>query len=176
MNNTVARIHDGGRRLDPTIIQHEITNLLVQFPELAEDLLLRADMIEGATEAHEFLRLVEKKRQEACTMVGAIASNIAELDQRLGRFERREKAMRQLMFKILETADLKRVELPEATLSIRNGPQKVIITNDALIPEILCRIKREPDKTRIGKLLKDGNPVQGAELSNAEPTLSIRTK
>lgn len=163
-------------RLDPALIIHHINCLLVQYPELAEDDQLRADMIEGETDLHEFLRETENRRQNATAMAGAIAATIAQLEQRLGRFERREQAMRRLMHKLMEAADLRKAELPEATLSIRNGTPKVIITDETLIPEILCRIKREPDKQRIGQLLKEGSPVQGAELSNAEPNLTIRTK
>jgi hypothetical protein len=163
-------------RLDPAIVQQQISNLLLQFPELQEDEQLRADMIEGETDAHEFLRVIERKRQDACVLANAIGNHIGELKLRLDRFERREEAMRALAFKIMNVADLKKLELPEATLSIRNGTQKVLITNEAHIPDDLCRIKREPNKTAIKDWLMAGNPVPGAELSNAEPSLSIRTK
>lgn len=164
------------RRLDPTIVKQQIGNLLAAYPELQEDDVLRLDMIEGETEAFEFLRAVEQRRQEAASLAGAIAGNIAELGLRQERFERREKAMRALAFKVLEAADLPKVELPEATLSIRAGQSKVIITDEAVIPDVLCKITRAPDKARIKELLKQGQSVRGAELSNTEPTLSIRVK
>lgn len=162
-------------RLDPNIVRQQIVNLLVQFPELEEDEQLRADMIEGETDLHEFLSMVERKRQDAAELAGAVAGSIAQLELRQGRFERREQAMRSLMFKVLQFAELRKVELPEATVSVRDGVQKVIITDEAIIPDILCRIKREPDKLKIKDLLKSGSPVRGAELSNAEPTLMVRT-
>ena len=162
---------------DVNLVRLQITNLLVQFPELSEDDVLRADMIEAETEMHEFLRDVETRRREAATMAGAIASNIADLELRQQRFERREKSMRALAYKVLEAAEVtKPIELPEATYSIRKGTPKVIVTDESLLPDNLCRIKREPDKTKIKELLTSGSPVKGAELSNAEPTLSISTK
>lgn len=164
-------------RLDPNIIRQQIANLLLQNPELSEDEILRADMIEGETDAFDFLRMVERQRQEAASMAGAIASNTAELGLRQERFERREKAMRALMFKIMEAADIKKAELPEATLSIRNGQQKLV--GDASpysVPAQYTREKLELDKTAIKEALKSGTTVTGFELSNAEPTLSIRTK
>lgn len=163
-------------RLDPNQVRLQIDALILQFPELTEDDILRADMIEAETDLHELLRMLERKRQEACSLAGAIASNIAELGLRQGRFERREQAMRAAMFKIMQWADVRKAELPEATVSIRNGTQRVIITDEANIDDILCRFKREPDKTRIKEMLTTGTSVRGAELSNAEPTLSIRTK
>jgi len=42
----------------------------------------------------------------------------------------------------------------------------VSITNDVMVPDDLCKvvIDRKPDKTAIGKLLKSGEAVPGAEL------------
>jgi hypothetical protein len=164
--------------MSPELIQGQIAMLLAAYPELQEDDILRADMIEGETDAHRFLRMVERRRQEATSFAGAIAANIAELGLRQERYERREKAMRELMFKIMQAGDLRKMELPEATLSVRPGTPKVIVTDDNLIPDALCRFKREPDKTKIKEQLLNGNGhlIPGASLSNAEPVLSIRTK
>lgn len=164
-------------RIDPNIIRQQIANLLVSYPELAEDDVLRADMIEGETEAFEFLGMLERQRQEAAHMAGAIASNIAELGLRQERFERREKSMRALMFKVMEAGDIKKAELPVATLSIRNGQQKLV--GDAepeSVAEEFRRLKIELDRNAIKEALKAGQTITGFELSNAEPTLSIRTK
>jgi hypothetical protein len=164
------------RRLDTALIALQISNLLLANPELVDDEVLRTDMVEGSTEAFELLRELEAKRREACTLAGGIAGTIAELQARLGRFERREQALRSLAFRIMTAADLRKVELPEATLSIVNGQPRVLITDETIIPDVLCRIKREPDKTRIKEMLKDGKEVRGAVLSNSEPHISIRTK
>jgi len=162
-------------RLDPQVIRQQIANLLLQWPELAEDDVLRADMIEGETDAIDFLRQVERKRQEAACMAGAIASNIAEQGLRQARYVRREQVMRELEFKVLQAADLKKAELPEATLSVRAGVPKVIVTDEVALPEQLFRVTRSPDKAAIKEWLAKG-PVPGAEMSNSEPVLSIRTK
>jgi hypothetical protein len=163
-------------RVDTHIVTQQIAALLLAYPELAEDEILRADTIEAETETHGLLRKIEQARQDATAMAGAVATLIAGLELRLGRFERREKAMRELAFKIMQVANLKRIELAEATLSTVNGQQRVIITDESLIPDILCRFKKEPDKTKIKETLKAGNMVPGAALSNAEPHLMIRTK
>lgn len=164
-------------RLDANNVRQQIANLILQNPELAEDEVLRADMIEGETEAFDFLRLVERERQTATSMAGAIASNIAELGLRQERFERREKSMRALMMKIMDAANLRTAILPEATLSIRNGQQKLV--GDAVpdvMPDQFVRTKIELDRAAIKEALKSGAVVTGFELSNAEPILSIRTK
>lgn len=162
--------------LSVEIVRAQINGLILQYPELTEDDQLRADSIEGETDAYDLLRKIEAMRRDAAAMAGACATTIAELELRQGRFVRREQAMRAFAMKLMKTASIRKHEMPEATYSIRNGVSKVIITDENFIPDILCRIKREPDKTKIKKLLTNGNPVRGAELSNAEPTLTINTK
>ena len=163
-------------RLDVDHIRQQISNLLLACPELAEDEILRADMIEGETDANTFLSECERKRVEAKWLAASIEFHQEELDERKKRFERREQAMRNLMFKIMEAADLKKVELPEVTLSIRQGVPKVIITTEELLPLEMWRFTKSPDKTKIKETIQGGTPVAGAEMSNAEPTLSILTR
>lgn len=157
-------------------VRQQITALLLECPELAEDEVLRADMIEGETDAKECLRKLERQRQDTLGLIKGLAIVIEDLHARRGRFERREEAMRRLMHKVLDAADLPKMELPEATLSIRKGTPKVIITEQNDIPDYYIRIKKEPDRTLIGAALKAGSSVPGAVLSNAEPHLSIRTR
>lgn len=163
------------RRIDPAILEQQIKALLEIYPELAEDELFRSDMIEGSTDLVEFLRELEHKRQEAVTMTEAIGETVERLRQRQQRFHRRDEAIRGLMFKMLQVAHLRKMELPEATLSIRLGVPKVIVTDEAALPDEFCRIKREPDKVKIKTGLLDG-AIPGATLSNAEDTLAIRIK
>ena len=102
--------------------------------------------------------------------------NVDALRARAARFERREQAIRDLMFRMLELAHLKKLEMPEATVSVRVGVPKVIVTDEAALPDEFCRIKREPDKGKIKAALAELKPVPGATLSNAEDTLAIRVK
>lgn len=164
-------------RLEASVIQHQIRNLIAQYPEIEEDEQLRADMIEGSTDTDDFLRMIERKRQEASSLAGAVASNIAELGLRQERFERREKAMRDLLMKILEAANLRKRELPEATLSLRAVAPKVVITDETALPDLACKFIRKPDLAKIKELLTDETGVcAGAEMSNGGTTISIRTK
>lgn len=164
--------------LDPTIIRSQIEVLKVTCPEAwddGDDKLLH-DMLEAETDLNEFLTVVEERRQDATAMAGAIATRIAELEQRQRRYEKREQAMRDLAFKMLQAADTKKVELPIATLSTTSGKPKVVIVNEDALGDFYMRTKKEPDKAKIKAALETGEQVPGACLSNAEPYLSIRVK
>lgn len=163
-------------RLDPRVIQQQIANLLLQHPELQEDDVLRADMIEGETEAFEFLSVIVGKILDTNATAAGLDTIIKDLKARQDRMERRDESLRALAFKIMQAADLRKAELAAATLSIRQGNPKVIITDEASVPDDYCRIKKEPNKQAIKAALETGEHIPGAALSNAEPSLTVRIK
>lgn len=164
-------------RLDVQVIRQSIDNLLLQHPELAEDDVLRADMIEGETQAHEFLTQIVRRIENAKGLAAGTSERLAELKARKDRFERREEALRQLAFKVMDAASLPKIELPEATLSLRTGqPALVGETAPEQLPDELCKIKREANRTKIKEELKAGRTVPGFSLSNPAPYLTIRIK
>lgn len=162
--------------LDVKTVQDQITALLLAFPELEEDEVLRADMIEGQTSAFEFLSSIVRKIGSTKALCSGTADYIGELQERKERLERREHALRMLVTKIMNTAELRKAELPEATLSIANGRPKVVIVNEKEIPQEFLRIKTEPDKTRIAAAITAHEHVPGCVMSNAEPVLRIIVK
>jgi len=162
-------------RLDLKYVQDEITALLLGHPELVEDEVLLANSIEGETKAFEFLSRIVRLIGSTQAIISGTADYIGELQERKARLERREHALRTLIFKVMQTAELTKAELPEATLSIRQGGPKVVIVNEREIPDEYMRVRKEPDKTRIKAALSAHEHVNGCVLSNAEPTLAIRT-
>lgn len=165
-------------RLDPTFVRAQIELLRHTHPDIwdADDETLLADMLEAETGLHDFLTVVIARMLDTDAKIDGIGNLMAALKSRCDRFEQRSDAMRGLMFRLMSWAGVRKVELPAATLSIRAGQPRVIITDEARLPEQFVRIKREPDKHLIANHLKAGEPVPGAELSNSEPTLAVRVK
>jgi len=50
----------------------------------------------------------------------------------------------------------------------------VIITNEKALADEWFRIKKNPNLEKIGKALHSGEIVDGAELSNPKPQITIR--
>lgn len=161
--------------LEAKTVQDAITALLLAQPALKEDDVLRADMIEGSTPTPEFLSQIVAKINEAKAMHDALQARIDELSVRRERFDGRILGLRSLIFKVMNAADLKSMQLPEATLTIKHGPAKVVITDEKLIPAIFCRITKSPDKKLIKAELEVGNVVPGCTLSNGEAVLTVTT-
>jgi hypothetical protein len=160
-------------RIDFKAIQDAITQLLLANPELEEDEVLRADSVEGQTGAFEFMSRIIRMIGATQAIIAGTAAYIHELQDRKVRLERREHSLRSLIAKILNTADIRKAELPEATVYIKAGVPAVVIINEHEIPDEFWRVRREPDRTRIRAALKAGEHVPGTALSNAEPFLAI---
>jgi len=152
----------------------QIEALIKDYPEMLEDEILRADMIEAETDTVGFIRQLEKKRNDAKVNMEVLMLYINQLKNRFERFRKQEEAMRTLMFRLLQAGQLRRLVLPEATLSIASAPARVLITNEDELPEDYWRIKREPDKERIKLALITAAVVPGAELSNSPDYLRIK--
>lgn len=164
-------------RLDPRVVRLQIDNLKLSYPSLVEDDEAWQMSLESETDVHEFLRNIVWKIDDTKALVIGTKDRFDELKSRKDRYETRIEALRELAFKVMQSTELAKLELPEATLSLRAGTQQLIGDGDpASLPDSLCKISRSPDRTAIKDALKAGQTVPGFELSNSPPTLSIRTK
>jgi Gp157 protein len=163
-------------RLDLKATVDAINELLLAYPELDQDEILRGDMIEAETGAFEFMSRIVRLVVDTKALIAGTALYIDELRARKERLERREQALRALIAKVMETAAIKKAELPEVTLSIRAGVPKVVIVEEKDIPAEFLRTKIEPDKEKIRAALAAADVVPGTMLSNAEPVLAIHIR
>lgn len=155
----------------------EIETMLREYPELVDDDIARLDTLEGATDIRDALIRLARALDDAKALGQGVHARIEELVAREGRFNARYELIRDLIFKILETANLKKVELPEATLSLRNNPPRLVGEADAeTLPDALCKITRAVDRKKVREAIEAGQIVPGYQLSNAPPSLTVRVK
>jgi nitrogen fixation/metabolism regulation signal transduction histidine kinase len=159
------------------VIRQSIENLKIAHPELIEDDEAWAATLESETDFNEVLTTIVRRIEDTKALVIGTKDRFEELKARKYRFEHRIDTLRELAFKIMTAAEIAKLELPEATLSLRAGQQQIIGDADpAALPDALCKISRSPDRTAIKEALKTGKEVPGFSLSNATPSLSIRIK
>jgi hypothetical protein len=164
-------------RFDPRELQQQIANLYLEYPELVGDEMLKVDMLEGATNIKELLTVILHGLDEAVFMRDGIANRLAELKARHDRKELHIRFLREMILKVMRAADLKKLELVEATLSQRAGQPKLIGEPDvALLPEEFIKVVKTADRTKIREALLRGDFVPECTLSNAEPSLAIYVK
>jgi hypothetical protein len=160
--------------IDIQWIERVMAGLLAEHPEMAEDEILRADMLVGCTNADEILRRLVFELITDIAMAEGVAESIGKLKERQARFERRQDAIRSLMQRVMDAAQIGKIQLPEATLSMRPGVARVVIADEKAIPERFIVTTTSISKAAIKEAIKDGITIEGAYLSNAPPSLSVR--
>lgn len=140
-----------------------------------DDADLIRDCIEGETSLRE---AIARATLELAAVEGekeGINIALAKLKERLTRHAKRAAGIREAIFAAMETAELRSLKAPAATLSVRASPPAVEITDQSLVPPIyLKQPPPTPDKTAIREALKAGEAIPGATLSNQPDALSVR--
>lgn len=148
--------------IDEAKTEEEITQILDQVDEAKGPLRDKVDNIarllanlEGNTEKirREERRLADRRK--------ATENNV--------------KRLRNWVKSSMDVLDVKKIQTALHTVQILDGQPKVVVLDDALVPDDFCRITREVDKTKVLKTYRDnGEIVQGCDIVPGEPKLVIR--
>lgn len=162
--------------LDVQIIELELQSLLAEYPELAEDDDLRADMIEGSTAAYDVLDRILTKYRESEADANAALERQNRLAARQQAALNRKDAMRRLALRIMLAGNLKSIKLPEGTLSRVKGRESVEVLDENALPAeyVKEKITYSPDKTALKAALLAGTDVPGVRIVVGDETLQVR--
>ena len=144
-------------------------------PQIDEQTL--ADTVEGLTDLHEILQAVVRAALADEAMATGLKCRISDMQDRLHRLQDRAAKRRQIAKDVIVELDLKKLEAPDFTASIRPGMPALVVLNEDAVPKTYW----EPGEPRLRRQvlasdLKDGAEVAGATLSNPEPVLSVRVR
>jgi hypothetical protein len=136
-----------------------------------------ADTVEGLTDLHEILAAVVRAAVVDEALSFGLKARIKEMQDRLTRLEERAAKRRHIARDVMLDTDIKKITAPDLTISIRSGTPSLVVADEAAIPAAYW----EPQPPRLKRQelvvkLKQGDAVPGAELSNPEPVLSVRSK
>ena len=146
-----------------------------QDPDIDERTL--ADTVEGLTDLHQILEAIIRAALEDQALANGLKVRMGEMQERLARFEDRASKRRQIAKDVMVELDLKKLQAPDFTASIRAGMPSLMVIDEAAVPSIYWE-PRDPKLNRQGLLadLKQGAEITGVSLANPEPVLSVRTK
>ena len=172
-----------GNQLDVAVATHNALRekLKVDFGlEDGEEALI--DTLEGCSDFKELaikvIRLAryEKAQAEACEALAA------EMVARAKRRHEKAEKLRQAVSWAMQQAGEKRIDAPEFTLSIANGPKRLIIIGRASVYSPARFIKTKTtyswDREAIGNAVDsfDGEAMELAHWNNPEPHITVRSK
>jgi hypothetical protein len=164
-------------KLDFAAIHHRAIRdrIRAEDPEVDEETL--ADTVEGLTDLHEIIAALLRYALADEALAAGLKGRIAEMEDRRDRLEDRASKRRQIAKDVMVELDLKKLQAPDFTASIRPGTPALMVIDEAAVPSIYWE-PREPRLNRQGLVsdVKQGAEITGVSLSNPEPVLSVRTK
>jgi hypothetical protein len=146
-----------------------------QDPQIDEQTL--ADTVEGLTDLHEIVQAVIRAALADEALARGLKCRISDMQGRLDRLEDRAAKRRQIAKDVMVDLDLKKLNAPDFTASIREGMPSLMVLNEDAVPSIYWqpsepRLKRQ----ELAYELKQGAEIAGVALSDPEPILSVRTR
>lgn len=150
--------------------------ILELYPEIAEDESLRADVLDAETDFHKLIDTLVKRKLDAREMATGAKARKQEIGERQSRFERQEAGFDTLIKSLMQFADMQKVVLPEATVSITKPRTKVNVIDVNELPQGFYIVERKPKSAEIKAAIEAGEKVPGAELALGEEGLMVRTK
>jgi hypothetical protein len=151
-------------------------HLLAEYREAMDEQTLR-DTLEGISSLPEALAAVVRSYLEDLTVAAALGMRIGDMQERLSRIEARVERKRVTITEVMEKADIRKLEEPDFTASLRAVPPGLVVADESLIPQDYW--KPQPaklDKRGLLSALNAGMSVPGVSLGNGGTTLSVRTK
>lgn len=117
------------------------------------------DMMQGESSVdHVASRIWEQVARDTEILAG-IKERKASIAERQSRLERRVEAGKAAIGEVLRRARLKKLELPEVTLSVRDGKPKLEIVDKDAVPSAFQRATYAPDKTAINEAYDDSDQL-----------------
>ena len=157
--------------------QHQLLRerLLATEPDLDEQTL--ADTLEGLTDLHEVVAAIVRAALVDEALVQGLKDRIGMMEGRMARLQERADKRRQIARDAMIETEVKKITMPDFTVSIRPGSPALVVLDEKGIPAEYYE-PREPRLNRQALLadLKRGSNITGVVLSNPTPVLSVRVK
>ncbi|WP_069441982.1 siphovirus Gp157 family protein [Methyloceanibacter superfactus] len=149
--------------------------LLKDYADLDEETL--ADTLEGISDLPEMITAVIRSALVDEALHAGLRGRLDEMRERLTRLELRFKRKRELALEAMAEVGLSKIAQPDFTASTRPGtPSLVVVTEGAIPPAYWIPQPPKLDRQAILGELKCGAAIEGAQLSNPKPVLTVRTK
>jgi hypothetical protein len=146
-----------------------------QDPQIDEQTL--ADTVEGLTDLHEIVQVVIRAALADEALARGLKCRISDMQGRLDRLQDRASKRRQIAKDVMVELDLKKLNAPDFTASIREGTPGLMVLDEEAVPSIYWqpsepRLKRQ----ELAYELKQGAEIAGVALTDPEPVLSVRVR
>lgn len=142
-----------------------------------DDERLFHDMLLGESDIDRVVQRIHDQLARDEEMLVGIKQRQDNLADRKRRIEHRRDMAKAFIGKVLRAAHLTKLELPEASYSVRDGKPTLTVVDNMAVPDEFCRVKTEPNKTVINEKFADADELPNW-LIRLSPTdvVTVRTK
>ena len=119
--------------------------------------------MEGISDLPELIKAVIRSSLEDEVLVGALKQRVEDMQARLSRLKDRFDRKRELACWAMTSADIGKIQTEDFTLSLRQGPPRLEVTDQEKIPEEFF-LPQPPRLDRVGliQVLKRGDVIPGS--------------
>lgn len=133
------------------------------------------DTLEGETGLHEAIAKCSAMILEDEVLIAGLSEMSKTMASRKSRLERRVERLRSAIEEGMRVGELKTLQLPDATLSLRDVAPKIIVRDETKIPaEFFDPQPPRLNKSRLNEAVASASMMEGVELSNRSTSLTIR--
>jgi hypothetical protein len=168
--------------LDRTLLRTEVTHYQILSDQLKaeycdiDDETLR-DTLEGISELPDLINEIVRSSLNDETLVAALNCRLEEMGSRLDRFKQRAEKKRNVACWAMGHAGLTKLQAEDFSISLRHGPQRLEIVDEAKIPEEFhVPVAPRLDRSALLSTLKQGASVPGVMLVHGQPHIAVRVK
>lgn len=108
--------------------------------------------------------------------IKGLATKAAEIAGAKRDLDAQEEALRAAIAAEMQADGVMQAEECGLVFALQNAPRRVIVTDEAQVPEDYFKVTRTLDKTKINTDAKEGKSIPGTALNNGGQTLVIRAK
>lgn len=162
------------KTLDTAVAMSKLQQLVEREEMTQEDI---ADTMEGlemelTDKVDAICDLIEQSKDKA----DACKSRAQQYQQRQKMWENKVDHLRKYLLMCIQAAERKSIKTVYHTVSVKNGPSKIIVQEVSNLPEEyqIPKLSVEADTDKIKKSVADGNVPEGVTVEPGNPTLSIR--
>lgn len=135
------------------------------------------DMLEGETDLYSIVGKLHNKIAADGELITGITERQTDLAERKRRLTDRTVATKAAIGQLLRAAMLPKIELPEASYSVRDGKPSLRVLDPAAVPAEYQRSKPETDKTAINAAFTEADTLPNwLARDPARDVVTMRTK
>lgn len=160
---------------------YELRSEYVELRDLAQQDTIDEDQRQAFEDTLTGLRGEIVDKIHACCIVARELAGEAEAlraeEERLARrrnaLESNADRLRAYMTVEMAVLEMRSIRTPLFAVTLQANKPKLVIQDDATIPDALCRLVRKPDNQAVRDALERGEKITGAHL---EPSQSVRIR